>query len=588
LFLKNRRSWVVNLSGVVRAEPRIAVPALVSGRVVEVSVQEGASVKKGDVICKIESDRANLNVQNAENAYQNAVLNAEIAKIANPDIAVKQAEEGVKSAEAALEIAKLNEKLTEDSDNSELQKKNAEEQVKQAQLNLENAQANLDALKKGDTSDENIEVSKLQMKNQALSLAIAQLSLKSLKEQKPTDDDIKEAEEHVKQAEINLENAKANLKQATDNPNTPDEQITILENQVKIAQSNLNIANLTLDKLKNHSTPSDEDIAQAEDRVSQAEIAYKIAEQNYESALKAKTAKEAQITQAENQVKLAESQLQIAQNNLKIAQNGTETSQDTLQIRKEQVVQAESSLENAKANLENAQLQEKTNDLRIKQAEVQESQAYVNLQLAKETLKNYTITAPCDGTVILLDVHVGDTVSPGKTVAVVGDINHLVADCFADEIDAVNIKKGQSAVISFDAFPYKTLNGTVEYVASTTTMTNQGVQAYEVKCALPKTSLNIKDGLSTTVDITTGIKKNALSVPIESVATENGKNYVILVLPDGKFEKRYVEVGISSDNYTEIVSGLKEGDKILDIPDETVFEKVETKKSPFGGKHGGG
>ena len=579
---------VVSLSGVVRAEPRIAVPVKVSGRITKLFVQEGASVKKGDRLCEIDSTQASLNYQNAVNAYKSASLNLQIAQLNDPSVAVKQAELSVKSAEAALQIAKLNEKLAEDSDNTDIQEKNAEEQVNQAKINLKNAQANLDTLKKSDTSEENIAISKLQMQNQQLSLAIAQLELKALKEQKPTDDDIETAKERVEQAQINLENAKESLKQAANNPNTPDEQIKILENQVQLAESNVRIANLTLDKLQNHSSPTDEQIQEAEDRVSQAQVAYEIAEQNYESALKAKAAKEGQITQAENQVKLAESQLKIAQNNLQIAKNGANTSSDTLQIRKEQVKQAEASLESAQENLRNAKKQLQINDLRLQQAEVQKSQAYTNMKIAEQALSDYTIAAPCDGTVLLLSVSEGDTVAPGKTIAIVGNMQHLIVDCFADEIDAVNIKKGQSAVISFDAFPYKTLNGTVESVAYTTTLTNQGVQAYEVKIALPHSSLNIKDGLSATVDITTEVKKNVLSVPIESVATENGKSYVIVVLPNDKFEKRFVEVGVSSDNYTEILSGLKEGDKILDIPDERVFGEVKTKKAPFGGKKGGG
>ncbi len=581
---------VVNLSGVVRTEPREAVVSTVSGKVVKIFVKEGETVKKGDKICEIDDTTARLNYQNALNAYKSAQLNYEIAKAVDPSIAVNQAEANVKSAQSALTIARLNLKIAQETDSSALQEKNAEEQVKQAELNLENAKTNLDSLRKSDTTEQNIEISKLQLQNQQLALAIAQLNLKSLKESGPTDDDIAQAEEQVKQAELNLENAKENLKQAADNPNTPDENIKVLENQVSLAESNVKIAKLNLDKLKNHSAPTDEQIAQSEDQVEQAKISLKIAEQNYQSALKAKAAKDAQIAQAENQVKLAELQLNSAKNNLEIAKNNAASSPDTIEIRKEQVKQAEASLETAEANLKNAQEQANTNTLRVQQAEVQKEQAYTNLQIAQKTLNDYTITAPISGTVLLLNPTEGDMVSPGMTIAIIGNTDHFIIDAFADEIDAVNIKKGSDAVISFDVFPYKTLKGKVESVAYTTTMTNQGVQAYEVKISLPKTDLNIKDGLSATVDITTAVKKNVLSVPIESVATENGKSYVIIVLPGGKFEKHFVQVGVSSDNYTEIVSGLKEGDKILEIPNENIFKKIETKKgSPFGGlKKGGG
>ncbi len=580
---------VVNLSGIVKTEPRVIVRSKVSGNIVKVFVKEGDVVKQGDVLCEVDSKTARLNYQNALNAYKSASVNCEIAKQTDPQIAVNEAEANVKSAEAALKIAELNLKIAKESDNSSLQKKNAEEQVKQAELNVQNAKANLDSLKKSDTTDQNVAVAKLQVENQQLALAIAQLSLKSLKESGPPDDDIETAEEQVNQAELNLQNAKENLKKAADNPNTPDEDIKILENQVSLAESNVKIAQFNLDKLKNHSKPSDEDIAQSEDRVEQAKVSLQIAEQNYQSALKAKAAKEAQIEQAENQVKLAESQLAVAKNNLETAKKGELSASDSISIRKEQVKQAEASLQTARLNLSNAEEDAKTNNLRIEQAGVQKSEAYTNLQIAEENLNNYKITAPISGTVLLLNVSQGDTVSPGAEIAVVGNTDHFIVDANADEIDAVNIKNGQDAIISFDAFPYKTFNGKVESVAYTTKMTNQGVQAYEVKISLPKTGLNIKDGLSATIDITTAVKKNVLAVPIESVATENGKSYVILVKADGSVEKRYVEVGASSDNYTEILSGLKEGDKILDIPDENIFKKIKTSKNPFSGsKKGGG
>jgi HlyD family secretion protein len=580
---------IVNLSGIVKTEPRVAVIPKVSGEVIAVYVREGDTVKKGDKIFQVDSKTVSLNYQNALNAYNSASLNYEIAKSADPDIAVEQAEANVESARSALEIAKLNLEIAQETDSSVLQEKNAEEQVKQAEINLENAKTNLDSLRKSDTTNENIEISKLQLQNQQLALAIAQLNLKGLKESGPTDDDIKQGEEQLTQAKINLENANENLKKAADNPNTPDEDIKILENQVKLAESNVKLAELSLDKLKNHTGPTAEQVSQAEDQVEQAKISLQIAGQNYQSALKAKDAKDAQIAQAENQVKLAESQLEAAKNNLQIAKDSAAASPDTLSIRSEQVKQAESSLKVAEANLENAKEQVETNSLRVKQVEAQKNQSYVNVQIAKETLNNYTVTAPIDGTVILLKVNKGDTVSPGVTAAIIGDVSHFVVDAYADEIDAVNIKKDQDVEISFDAFPYKKLEGSVESVAYTTTTTNQGVQAYEVKVALPKTELNIKDGLSATLDITTAVKKDVLSVPIESVATENGKSYVIVVLPENKFEKRFVQTGISSDNYTEILSGLKEGDEILEIPSADIFGTIKTNKSPFGGaKKGGG
>ncbi len=567
---------VVNLSGSVTCEPEISVIPKASGKIIKVFVQEGDWVEKGDKIAEIDSTLASLNYKNAINSYRTAQVNYEIAKQTyDSDSVVTQAQANVRSAEASLNIAKLNLDIAEKTNNSDIQVKQAEEQVKQAEINLENAKNNLENLKATDTSDESIAVSQLQVKSQELSLAIAQLSLKSLKEQKPTDEDIKQAEEQINQAKLNEEIAEQRLKEAADNPNTPDEEIKILEKQVDLAKSNVKMAELNLDKLNNHGTPTDEDIEKAEDQVEQSKVALQIAEQNYAEAKKAKIAKENQIKQAENQVKLAESQLAVANDNLTMAKNNASSSSDSIEIRKAQVSQAETNLNQANVSLSDAKRQVSINNDRIKLAELQMEQAYNAVQTALENLNNYTITAPISGTILSLNIEEGDTVSVGETVAVIGNTKNFIVKAYADEIDAVNIKKGQTAILSFDAFPHKEIKGSVEYIGNTTTATSQGVQAYKVKIKINDTSISLKDGLSANLDITTQMKSNVLAVPIESVLYQNGKYYVDVVKSDNTIQRKEVETGISSDDYTEIVSGLSEGDTILRVPSNSVFTEVK-------------
>ncbi len=578
---------VVNLSGNVTCDPEVSVMPKVSGKIVKIFVKEGSWIEKGTKIAEIDSTIANLNYQNAVNSYRTTQVNYDIAKQTyTSNNAVIQAQANVSSAEYSLNIAKLNLDIAEKTNNSDIQVKQSEEQVKQAEINEENAKNNLENLKRTNTSDESLAVSQLQVKSQELSLAIAQLSLKSLKEQGPTDEDIKQAKEQVTQAEINEENAEQKLKEAADNPNTPDEEINILQNQVALAKSNVKIAKLNLDKLNNHGKPTDEDIEKVEDQVEQAKVALQIAEQNYAQAKKAKIAKDNQIKQTENQVKLAESQLAIANDNLIMAKNSTSSSDDSIDIRKAQVSQAEANLKQANVNLDNAERQISINKDRIEQSKLQMEQAYNTLQTALENLNDYTITAPVSGTLLSLDIEEGDTISIGKPIAVIGNTKNFIVKAFADEIDAVNIKKGQSAVLSFDAFPYKEVKGTVEYIGNTTT-TVSGVQAYEVKIKIDDLSIALKDGLSANVDITTQVKNNVLSVPIESVLYRDGKYYVDVVKSDNTVQRKEVEIGISSDDYTEIVSGLSEGDTILRVPSNSVFTEIKRKRMIPGKKPSG-
>jgi len=558
---------VVNLSGNVAVDPKITIVSKVSGKVIQLFVEEGDWIEKGDKIVEIDSTVARFNYQNTLNSYNIAKTNYE-----NSENTITQAKANVESAEATYNIAKLNLDIATKTDNSHIQVNQAEEQVKQAEINLENAKNNLSTLGSSEATNTSIKIAELQLNSQELSLAIAQLNLKSLIESGPTDEDIKQAEEQLNQAKINNDTAKERLKESANNPNTPDEEIKILENQILLTESNIKLAELNLDKLNNYESPSEDDIERARYQAEQAKVALQISIENYSQA---KISRDNQIKQAENQVRFTESQLTVSNENLNIAKNSASASSDSIEVRKAQLTQAEASLKIAKLNLENAEIQ-------ISIDELQMQQAYNTMQIALNNLNDYTITSPISGTILSLYIQEGGTASMG-TIAVIGNTENFIAEAFSDEIDVVNIKKGQDALLTFDALPHKEVKGTVEYIGNSTTAVS-GIQAYKIKIKIDDSSIVLKDGLSVNVDITTQMKNNVLAVPIESAFYHDGKYYVDVVQSDNTIQRKEVETGISSDDYTEIISGLSEGDTILRVPYNSVFTEVKGIKGMPGGK----
>jgi len=572
----------VNISGIVKYDPEISAVSTVSGKVLKVLVHEGDTVNANDKLIEIDAQIAKNNYESALNSYKIAQLNASIAKNNELNNSLVQAQANLKSAEASYEIAKLNLSVAQKTDNSIVQVKQAEESVKTAEISLNNAELNLESLQKSNTSDESLKISEFQVQNAQLSLALAQLNLKNLKSSNTYEENLKVAEEQLEQAKLNKDNAQKKLDEAHKNSNTPDEEIKILENQLAVAESNVRIAESNLKKTKNPLTPTEDQIQQAEYQVEQANIALKIAVENYNQAVKAKEAKDIQIKTAQNQVEAAKSQLATAKENLEMAKNNSSASSESLSIRKYQVETAEATLESAKASLGNAENQIEINKMKIDQADYQVNQAYNNLQIASINFENYTIKAPAGGTVILLNAKEGDTVSPGMNLAIIGNTGSFLAEGFADEIDAVNIKTGQPVTMTFDSFQNVELQGKVKYVAMTKTTAPQGVSAYKVDIQIPETDdLSLKSGLGVNFDILTSRKENVIAVPIESILNENGKNYVDLVQEDGKTKRIEVQIGVSSNTYTEITSGLTEGQKILAVPSGSVFTNLN--RGIFGG-----
>jgi len=84
------------------------------------------------------------------------------------------------------------------------------------------------------------------------------------------------------------------------------------------------------------------------------------------------------------------------------------------------------------------------------------------------------------------------------------------------------------------------------------------------------------------VEIVTSEKENALVVPISALKTDNRGSYVLLSLPEGTTEKRYVSTGIYSDEFVEIEDGLSEGDTVA-----ITYKAKSSSTSSGGGRRGG-
>lgn len=214
-------------------------------------------------------------------------------------------------------------------------------------------------------------------------------------------------------------------------------------------------------------------------------------------------------------------------------------------------------------------------DLDIRSSELSIKQKENALQDAKDKLSDYSIRAPFAGTISNINIKKTDSVSSG---AIIGTLitEKQIAEILLNEVDVAKVQIGQKATLTFDAVLDLTISGKVVEIDSIGTV-SQGVVSYEVKINFDTDDSRIKPGMSVGATIITDIKQDVLVVPNSAVKSQNGTNYVeifstplsspivgvqgslSLVSPD----KNNVEIGISNDTMTEIISGIKEGDVIV-------------------------
>ena len=194
-----------------------------------------------------------------------------------------------------------------------------------------------------------------------------------------------------------------------------------------------------------------------------------------------------------------------------------------------------------------------------------------DLENLKTALNDYTVVAPFDGTVASVSAVVGDTAGTVATIIT----KQQVAELSLNEVDAAKVSAGQKAVLTFDAISDLSITGTVAEVDSVGTV-SQGVVSYTVKITFDVQDARIKPGMTVNASIQTAVHNDVLIVPSSAVKTINGVSIVQVFDPaisqtggtvgtvSATLPKQVeVTVGISDDTNVEIISGLTEGQQVV-------------------------
>ena len=175
----------------------------------------------------------------------------------------------------------------------------------------------------------------------------------------------------------------------------------------------------------------------------------------------------------------------------------------------------------------------------------------------QQVYKPAPLLAPLDGRIIAIDVVPGEVVVAAQAVFVMSD--HLIAQANVDETDLEHIWVGQKCDITLEGFPDTPLTGTVNQIAYDATTVNN-VTTYLVNIFLDKTPKFVVSGLSADIFFDVSDRKNVLRIPTDAI-TPDGQ-VLVVTAPDTKPELRDVQVGATDGTYTEMISGLQEGDWI--------------------------
>ena len=235
--------------------------------------------------------------------------------------------------------------------------------------------------------------------------------------------------------------------------------------------------------------------------------------------------------------------------------------------------------------------------LTYRQAKEQVASSKESVQKAQTNLGYATITSPIDGTVISKSVEEGQTVAASfntpELFTIAKDLTNMQVVANVDEADIGGVKEGDRVTFTVDAYPDDTFEGTVKQVRLEATTTNN-VVTYEVVISAPNADLKLKPGLTANVTIYTQERSGVLAVankalrftPTKETVGKDmkivdckGKNKV-WTLSDKTLTAHPVTIGQTDGVHTEIIKGIKKGQKIVtEIIVNTPEEEEDTQQS---------
>jgi HlyD family secretion protein len=215
-------------------------------------------------------------------------------------------------------------------------------------------------------------------------------------------------------------------------------------------------------------------------------------------------------------------------------------------------------------------------------------QAEAQLDQVLDNLSKTQIISPIDGVVTSLDIKVGETAIasstniPGSSLMTIANPASIYTEVLVDEADIANIEIGQRAEIVAIAYPDEPMQGIVRFIANTAKIAQGRTGlSFVVKIDIAdRGNVTLRPGMSCRAEIFTQQEKNVAAIPIEAVIFEEDRaelrsEYYMFVNDGGVARKTKIEVGLSDDEYQELISVVDDDIEIIVGPNKELRNLID-------------
>jgi HlyD family secretion protein len=548
------------LIGSLKTNQNIDLNSKIQGRVARVLVNEGDRVRRGQLLVQLDDEdlraavaSARANLASAQARLQQSVVGLP-AREQQVGTTIQQAQAALQTARARYRQSLLNEPVARQA--AESQVTTARQTVRTATARLEQARRTARQVELQTRAE--VRGAEAGVGSAQAGVGRAQATLAEVR-RGAREQQIAQAQAQVNVAEANARDAETELtRQRTlfEGGATARASVDTAQTRSDVAKANLEAARQNLSLVREGAT--NEQVRQAEAAVSQAEEGVR----QSQGLLAQARARRLTATNAQNDITTALAALGQAQagyqsaianlNQIPITQQETRTSLEAVR-------QAESALSQARAN--RSQIPIARTDISIARSAV--DQARAALQTALVNLNYAKIYSPVYGVVNQKLTDEGETAGGGQALLNLISLERVYFEAQVPETSVRQVQPGQRATLFVPAVTAGTITGIVSEVIP---VSDQRLRQFRVRISIPNPPRELTPGAFARGSLVSQQLSNALAVPTGAIQELRGKPTVITLVKQGDksiAKYRTVTTGLRSGDMTQIVGGLREGDKVV-------------------------
>lgn len=247
------------------------------------------------------------------------------------------------------------------------------------------------------------------------------------------------------------------------------------------------------------------------------------------------------------------------------------------ELRKAEYEQAKAEVESGRA--EAARAEEKLHRFGLNDDDIDRLNLTKSSHSPHRTASHNTLRAPFAGVVTKYEASRGEVIDVDKELFTVVDTSTVWALADVYEKDIQYVSRGGECKVNVASYPNEVFKGTITYLGDTL---DPASRTAKLRCVLPNADARLKLEMFATVSIPRKESRTGLTVPAAAIQEVNGAPVVFVQKDASHFEKRAVTIGDRNEQFAEIRSGIRAGEKV--VADGSFYMKSTLLRDLIGGE----